>query len=77
MPKMRGPALAKRLKTLLPHAKIVYMTGYLGQNGESHDYLRDAYFLQKPFTRENLVGQVGEALKDDRQARRQAQTVLN
>jgi len=77
MPRMRGPALAKRLKTLLPHAKIVYMTGYLGQNGESHDYLRDAYFLQKPFTRENLVGQVGEALKEDRQARRQAQTVLN
>ncbi len=76
MPKMRGPALAKRLKTLVPHAKIVYMTGYLAQNGESNDYLLDAFFLQKPFSRESLVDQVAEALKKDRQARPHAQSVL-
>jgi two-component system, cell cycle sensor histidine kinase and response regulator CckA len=75
MPKMRGPALAKRLKTLLPHVKIVYMTGYLGQNGGSTKFLQDAFFLQKPFSRESVVGQVGEALKNDRQPRRLAQTV--
>ena len=75
MPKMRGPALARQLKTLLPHVKIVYMTGYLGQNGESDEYLKDAFFLQKPFSRESVVGQVGEALENDGQARRLDQTV--
>jgi len=75
MPRMRGPALARQLKTLLPDVKIVYMTGYLGQNGDGEEYLKDAFFLQKPFSRESLVGQVGEALRNDRQARRMDQTV--
>ena len=64
MPKMRGPALAKRLKTLLPHLKIVYMTGYLEQSAPYDDFLQDAFFLQKPFSRESVVSQVGESLKD-------------
>jgi len=64
MPKMRGPALAKRLKTLLPHLKIVFMTGYLEKSAPGDDFLQDAFFLQKPFSRESLVGQVGESLKD-------------
>ena len=64
MPKMRGPALAKRLKSLLPHLKIVYMTGYLEQSAPGDDFLQDAFFLQKPFSRETVVGQVGESLKD-------------
>jgi signal transduction histidine kinase/CheY-like chemotaxis protein len=64
MPKMRGPALAKRLKALLPHVKIVYMTGYLEQSTPGDDFLQDAFFLQKPFSRETIVGQVGESLKD-------------
>ena len=70
MPKMRGPALAKQLKALLPGVKIVYMTGYLEQNGGSAEFLRDAFFLQKPFSREGLVSQIGEALKRERPARR-------
>ncbi len=64
MPRMRGPALAKRLKTLLPHLKIVYMTGYLEQSAPADDFLQDAFFLQKPFSRESVVGQVSESLKD-------------
>ena len=64
MPKMRGPALAKRLKSLLPSVKIVYMTGYLEQSAPDDDFLQDAYFLQKPFSRESVVGQVGESLKE-------------
>jgi signal transduction histidine kinase/ActR/RegA family two-component response regulator len=64
MPKMRGPALAKRLKTLVPHVKIVYMTGYLEQSAPGDDFLQDAFFLQKPFSRETIVTQIGDALKD-------------
>lgn len=75
MPKMRGPALAKRLKSLLPHVKIVYMTGYLEQQGGSVEFLDDAVFLQKPFTRESVVGRVGEALKNGKPSKRAAQTV--
>jgi len=74
MPKMRGPALAKRLKTLLPQIRIVYMTGYLDQNGGEEDFLHDAFFLQKPFSRESLVGKVGEALKKGKSAKLVAQT---
>jgi signal transduction histidine kinase len=75
MPKMRGPALAKRLKALLPHVKIVYMTGYLDRNGGDDDLLQDAFFLQKPFSRESLVGEVGEALENVAPARRLDQIV--
>jgi signal transduction histidine kinase len=70
MPRMRGPALAKHIKTLLPHAKIIYMTGYLEQSAPGDDLLQDAFFLQKPFSRETIVGQVGESLKDSRLPRR-------
>ncbi len=64
MPKMRGPALAMRLKALHPHLKVVYMTGYLEQSAPGEDFLQDAFFLQKPFSRESIVGQIGESLKD-------------
>jgi DNA-binding NtrC family response regulator len=64
MPKMSGPALDRRLKSLLPHVKFIYMTGYLEQTAPGDDFLQDAYFLQKPFSRETVVGQVGESLKD-------------
>ena len=70
MPKMRGPALAKQLKALLPRVKIVYMTGYLEQNGSGAEFLQDAFFLQKPFSRESMVRKIGEALKRERPARR-------
>jgi signal transduction histidine kinase/ActR/RegA family two-component response regulator len=76
MPKMRGPALAKQLKSLLPHVKIIYMTGYLEQNGSATDFLQDAFFLQKPFSRETVVAQVAEALKNAAPAQRPAQAVV-
>jgi two-component system, cell cycle sensor histidine kinase and response regulator CckA len=63
MPKMRGPALARQLKSVLPDVRIVYMTGYLEQTEGSDEFLQDAYFLQKPFTRESIVGGVAEAMK--------------
>jgi len=64
MPKMRGPALAKRLRTLFPHLKLVFMTGYLEQSSPGDDFLQDAFFLQKPFSRETIVNHVAESLKD-------------
>jgi hypothetical protein len=51
-----------RLKTLLPHVKVVYMTGYLEQGEGNTEFLDDALFLQKPFSRETIVRQLTEAI---------------
>ena len=74
MPKMRGTELAIRLKSLLHHVKIVYMTGYLEQDEGGSGLLEDAFFLQKPFSRETVVGKVGQALNSERPERPQVQT---
>ena len=66
MPKMRGSELGMRLKSLLPNLKVIYMTGYLEQNEDDHGFLEDAFFLQKPFSRETVVRQVGQALRSER-----------
>jgi len=63
MPKMRGTELAARLSNLLPEVKVVYMSGYLEHNGESHELLEDGVFLEKPFTRESLLSKVNEAFR--------------
>jgi signal transduction histidine kinase/ActR/RegA family two-component response regulator len=75
MPRMRGPALAKRLRALLPKVNIIYMTGYLEQNGTGAKFLEDAFFLQKPFSRESVVAKVDEAVKTGTPTRRPAETV--
>jgi len=43
--------------------KVVYMSGYLEHNGESHELLEDGVFLEKPFTRESLLSKVNEAFR--------------
>ena len=75
MPKMRGPAMAKQVKSVLPDVKIVYMTGYLEQKDGSDEFLQDAFFLQKPFTRESIVSGVADAMKGERRAQPRGQTV--
>jgi two-component system, cell cycle sensor histidine kinase and response regulator CckA len=66
MPNMRGPDLAKRLRSLRPDIKIIYMSGYLEYNGGSGEFLEDGFFLQKPFTRDTLSSKVMEALESER-----------
>jgi signal transduction histidine kinase/ActR/RegA family two-component response regulator len=67
MPKMRGPELARRLKTLQPQIKVIYVSGYLeyGQNG--NEFVDGALFIQKPFTRNVLVARIAEVVKEDSQ----------
>jgi two-component system, cell cycle sensor histidine kinase and response regulator CckA len=62
MPHMRGPELAKRLKNVRPDLKVVFMSGYLEQNEGGEDFTGSATFLQKPFSKDILVRQVGAAL---------------
>ena len=63
MPRMRGPELAKRLMRLKPGLKVVYVSGYLEPDGTDGDFLKEAFFLNKPFSRDMLVNQVREALR--------------
>jgi len=76
MPKMRGQELIARLKDLLPHVKVVYMTGYLEQNEDRDRLLEDALFLQKPFSREAVVNQVGRALNSERSEMFEVETAV-
>jgi signal transduction histidine kinase len=63
MPRMRGPELAKRMMRLQPQLKVIYISGYLEPNETDGDFLKEAFFLNKPFSRETLVNQIGEALR--------------
>jgi len=63
MPRMRGPELAKRLKSLLPELKVVYMSGYSEEFSDGASMLEGASFLQKPFSKDALLQKIQDALK--------------
>jgi signal transduction histidine kinase len=77
MPRMRGPELAQRLRRVRPGLKVVYVSGYLEPNETDGDFLKEASFLNKPFSREMLVNQVGEALRKSALDKIPLQTVAN
>jgi signal transduction histidine kinase/ActR/RegA family two-component response regulator len=64
MPKMHGTELAQKLKADFPSLRIVYMSGYLEQDTCSREILEKAFVLQKPFSRDTLIRQIGEAFED-------------
>ena len=63
MPRMRGPEMVKRLKRMLPDLKVVYMSGYTEEFSEGQSLLEDAFFIQKPFSRDGLLRKIHDALK--------------
>lgn len=63
MPNMRGPELAKRLKDLHADLRVIYMSGYMEYGRGSGEFLEGSLFLQKPFSRDDLVRKADEALK--------------
>jgi signal transduction histidine kinase len=65
MPKMRGSELAKRLKTLQPQIKVIYVSGYLDYQQSGNEFVEEALFIQKPFTRTTLIARMAELLKED------------
>jgi len=62
MPRMRGTELGIRLKSRLPNLRIVYMTGYFEQVKSNSEFLAGESLLQKPFSREEMLHQVCNAL---------------
>ncbi len=67
MPRKNGRALADELRRLNAHLRVVYMSGYPGDTIRRYDEIPagDA-FLQKPFTREQLLAKVTELLATPR-----------
>jgi CheY-like chemotaxis protein len=67
MPGQSGPELAKRVLEAQPEVKVLYMSGYPGEFIARHG-VSDAGrgYLQKPFSREQLVLKTREVLDDER-----------
>jgi nitrogen-specific signal transduction histidine kinase/ActR/RegA family two-component response regulator len=63
MPRLSGPSLAERVRTLNRDIRIIYMSGYtdelLAHHGAMHSGIT---FLEKPFTQESLMRVVQKTL---------------
>ena len=63
MPEMNGRDLAKKLLSLYPNLKRLFMSGYTANVIAHHGVLDEGvHFIQKPFSGKDLVAKVREAL---------------
>jgi two-component system cell cycle sensor histidine kinase/response regulator CckA len=63
MPQVSGPNLARRLASLHPEMKVLFMSGYTDDSVLRHGVVRSAIsFVQKPITPEMLTTKVREVL---------------
>jgi len=63
MPEMNGRDLAKRILSLYPNIKRMFMSGYTDNMIAHHGILDDGVcFIQKPFSRKDLIAKVREVL---------------
>ena len=66
MPEMNGRELAKKLLSLYPNLKRLFMSGYTANVIAHHGVLEEGVnFLQKPFSMEDLAGKIREVLNQD------------
>jgi CheY-like chemotaxis protein len=63
MPQMSGVTVAETVKSLHPHAKVLFMSGYPDET-VAHLGVLDGVemYIQKPFTNEDLLGKMRAAL---------------
>jgi two-component system cell cycle sensor histidine kinase/response regulator CckA len=63
MPGLAGPALAERFSLVRPQARVLFMSGYTGDDLTRHGLAEDvSAFVSKPFTADLLGRRVREAL---------------
>ena len=66
MPTMSGGEFAKRVRQLHPHVRIVFMSGFTGDNMVEQGVLekdQTYYFVQKPFNGEDLLRVIQRAVR--------------
>jgi two-component system, cell cycle sensor histidine kinase and response regulator CckA len=63
MAHMRGPDLAALVRRLYPGIKTVFMSGYQDYGVKDGDFDSGSSFIQKPFSWDNLLVVIAEALK--------------
>ncbi|WP_025322980.1 response regulator [Deferrisoma camini] len=65
MPRMNGPALARRIRQQVPGMRVLFMTGYTG-NGVVHQRILEpgARLIHKPFSRQALAETVRFVLQE-------------
>lgn len=61
MPHVSGPEIAARLQRLKPAMKVVFMSGYPDSANPAELEASGAAFLQKPFSRAELIAKLSEA----------------
>ena len=67
MPQMNGRELATQLRTICPNLKCLFMSGYTANVIAHHGVLdKRAYFVQKPFSKQDLAKTVRKALDGDK-----------
>jgi len=64
MAQMRGPDLAAFLTRLFPGMKTVYMSGYQDYGAKESGSAEGSLYVQKPFSRDDLLGVIAHALKE-------------
>ncbi len=62
MPEMDGPTLAKHVRRLYPDVKIIFMSGY-SEDRFKDEFGENTFFLQKPFTLQQLAKMVKNVLE--------------
>jgi hypothetical protein len=63
MPGLAGPALAERFAVVRPYARVLFMSGYAGDDLARHGVADDtAQLIPKPFTPDLLGRRVREVL---------------
>lgn len=66
LPRLDGPGLFARLSPLRSEMRVLYVSGYSRDAvGNKGGLAKDAHFLQKPFTLDDLAVEVREALDPD------------
>ena len=66
MPLMSGRELAKRVQSVKPATKVVYMSGYTDDTLAFHGFSQpNTGFIQKPFTLTVLAEKIRKVLSDD------------
>jgi CheY-like chemotaxis protein len=66
MPEMNGRELAKKMLSLYPNLKRLFMSGYTGDVIADRGVLTDgAHFIQKPFSRNALSAKLREVLDQE------------